>query len=54
MQTNTEYTPAMAQPRPRYPHAVWTEPRAVQPFRPQGDQGLSREELRRIVIDLIG
>ena len=54
MQTNTEYNTAMAQPRPRYPHIVWTEPRAVQQFRPQGEDGLSREELRRIVIDLIG
>lgn len=54
MQTNTQYNTTAAQPRPRYPHPVWTAARAVLPFHPKADDGLSREELRRIVIDLIG
>jgi hypothetical protein len=60
MQTITEYKSARAQSRPLMPiHQSWAPRRAAPAVRrPENEapaaEGLSRAELRRIVIDMIG
>lgn len=54
MQIITDYKPTRAQPRPHTPVQTWTPRRAASPVRNPEAEGLSRAELRRIVIDMIG
>lgn len=53
MQLN-QYTAAPAQPRPHLDYPTWTTPRAPSEDRSVDSEGLSRDELRRLVIDMIG